>query len=194
MKWEELRKDERWVLAAATFALAVVALLPMLGSYGLWDPQEIAIADQARQLVRNGGYWALWHRQLPFTPWASAVGIYLFGASELGARLPLALLGFVAVLATYGAAARLGRPRAGFFAAIALLGAPLFVFQSRPLIGDIGAVAGLALAMYGLIGLAWPAAGRRPWQLPLDAAIAALGLAIGLFAAGLFVGVFVPVA
>src|SRR6266568_2807788 len=107
----ELRKDERWVLAAIALATAVAVLFPLLGSYGLWDPQEITVADQARQLTRAGGYLALWHKQLPFTPWAVATGTALFGASELGARLPLALLGLIAALASYGVGARPAGPR-----------------------------------------------------------------------------------
>ena len=67
MKLADLRKDERWRLAGVTLALAVIVLFPMLGSYGLWDPQEINVADQARQLIHNGGYIALWHKQLPWS-------------------------------------------------------------------------------------------------------------------------------
>jgi hypothetical protein len=42
--------------------------------------------------------------------------------------------------------------------------------------------------------LAWPAPERRPWQLLVDGALTLVGLTLGLFGAGLFVGVFVPVA
>jgi 4-amino-4-deoxy-L-arabinose transferase-like glycosyltransferase len=188
------KRDERWVLAAAVLALSVVALLPMLGSYGLWDPQEIALADAARRVATSGDYVGLWRKELPLETALVATSTVILGPSEFAARLPLALLGIAGALATYGLGARLRRPRAGLFAAIALLGSPLFVFQARQLIGDIGAVSGSAIAMYGLVGLAWPAAERKRWQLPVDLALAAVGLLLGLFSAGLFVGVFVPLA
>ena len=34
---------------------AVVVCLPRLGGFGFWDPYELKLADQARDMVRAGG-------------------------------------------------------------------------------------------------------------------------------------------
>jgi 4-amino-4-deoxy-L-arabinose transferase-like glycosyltransferase len=187
-----LRENETVRLGAITAVLALLALLPLLGQFGFWDPHEIAVADKARALTRDGGYAALWKKELPLTPWLVASFTATFGRSELVARLPLALLGVAAALATYGLGARLRRPRAGLYGAVALLASPLFLFQARQLMSDMGAIAGGAIAMFGLAGLAWPAGRRRPLLDAVDAALVAAGLLLGLFSAGLFLGVAVP--
>src|SRR5262245_8536212 len=144
-----LRENETVRLAAVTAVLALLALIPLLGQYGFWDPHEIAVADKARALTRGtGGYMDLWARELPLTPWLIAIFTANFGRSEFVARLPLALLGVVAALATYGLGARLRRPRAGLYGAVALLASPLVIFQARQLTSDIGAVAGAAIALF----------------------------------------------
>lgn len=190
----KLRENETARLCAVTAVLALLALIPLLGQYGFWDPHEIAIADKARNLTRAGGYLDLWRTELPLTPWLVAIFTVNFGRSELIARLPLALLGVAAALATYGLGARLRRPRAGVYAAVALLASPLFIFQARQLTSDIGAVAGGAIALFGLAGLAWPRGPRGPLLVAADAVCVAGGLTLGLLDAGLFLGVLVPVA
>src|SRR5436190_3725734 len=107
----KLRENETVRLGAIAALFALLALIPLLGTFGFWDPYEIAIADKARTLTKAGGYLALWSHELPLTPWLVAVSTANFGRSELAARLPLALLGVAAALATYGLGARLRRPR-----------------------------------------------------------------------------------
>ncbi|WP_428264777.1 ArnT family glycosyltransferase [Haliangium sp.] len=125
-----------------------------------------------------------------------ARGMQIFGGDkELGARLPLALLGVLCVLATFFLGRRLGSPRAGLMAALILLSFPLLVLESRQLMSDIGAVLGNLLAVLGLVGLAWPQGGRghHPlWHYPVDVALTVAGLAIGYDAAGMLLGVAAP--
>jgi 4-amino-4-deoxy-L-arabinose transferase-like glycosyltransferase len=190
-------RDEVTRQALIVAALALVALIPFLGSYGFWDPQEIAVADKAKSLLGNGGYLALWKTQPPLVPWLVATFVAVLGKSELAARLPLALLGLIASLATYGIGARLRRPRAGVLAAVALLASPLFLFQARQLTSDIAVVAAQAVAMFGLIGLAGRTTseadrGRRATLL--DGACVAVGLITGVLGAGLVMGAAIPLA
>ena len=39
---------------AWTLAFALALCLPRLGSFGFWDPSELKIADQAREIERSG--------------------------------------------------------------------------------------------------------------------------------------------
>jgi len=114
---------------------------------------------------------------------------------ELGARLPLALLGLLALAATFYLGFRLGGARAGLLSALIMLGMPLFILQSRQLTSDIGAITGSTLLMAGLAGLAWPAEGRalhRLWLYPVDALLVAVGAVISYAATGALLGL-VPV-
>lgn len=179
----------------AVLALAAIVLLPLIGTYGFWEPYEFSIADMAREVRRTGDYAGVFRTRPPLTIWLAASGISAFGTTELAARLPLALLAIAGALATYGIGARLRRPRAGLLAAVVLLASPLFVFQARQLTSDVGLVASSAIAMLGLVGLAWPARSPRPLATNLaDAALVVVGLALGFLAGGLVLGVFVPLA
>src|SRR5215475_5337302 len=145
--------DKRWAAPAAAFLVAALILLPQLGSYGLWDPQEITVADQARETARSGSLVTLHAKQPPLTVWLIGASTSIFGATELAARLPLALLGIAGALATYALGARLRCRRAGLFAAVVLVTSPLFLFQSRQLVSDVATATASAIAMLGLAGL-----------------------------------------
>src|SRR5262249_57512555 len=95
--WWLRKENERWILGGGAMLFAVLVLLPFLGTYGLWDPQEIAVADAAQRIAKGQtGFVELWHRQPPLTLWLIGTSIRLLGPSELSARLPLALLRLLA--------------------------------------------------------------------------------------------------
>jgi 4-amino-4-deoxy-L-arabinose transferase-like glycosyltransferase len=192
--WWTRKENQRWVLGGGALLYAVLVLLPFLGTYGLWDPQEIAVADLAQKVAKGMGFVELWHKQPPLMPWLIGQSIGIFGPSELSARLPVALLGLVAAAATLGIGARLGRLRGGAIAAVVLLSSPLFVFQARQLVSDLGALAATTVALLGLCGLGWPDPKRPAWQGAADIALVAVGLGLGLVASGSFLGVCVPLA
>jgi 4-amino-4-deoxy-L-arabinose transferase-like glycosyltransferase len=213
-----LRRESLWPLLVAVIAAAI--LLPGLDRAGFWEPQEIRVADRAHERLQAGagedpdgeggegpsgegpsGEGAAGKARAqpeaeppPLLPWSMAEGMRLVGGNkELGARLPLALLGLVTVLATFLLGRRLASARAGLLSALVLLAFPLLLFQSRQLMSDIGVVAGSALVMLGLVGLAWPAdAPRRPWHAAVDAALMLAGAAIGYYAAAALLGLVVP--
>ncbi len=190
-----IRREALWPLFVVLLAAAV--LLPGLGSFGLWEPQEIAVADRARarvepatdeasigRLAKGSGDYALTER-------AAAAGMRHLGTSELAARLPLALLGLIAIAATFFLARRLASPRAGLFAALVLLSMPIFVLQSRQLLSAIGAITGTVLLTVGLVGLAWPhqRLSARPLLRLLDIILIIVGAALSFDAAGLLLGI-----
>jgi hypothetical protein len=178
-----------WVLI-----FGVALLLPGLGSFGFWDPWELNIADRAREVGRAGNLFdptagGRFGNEPPLDLFLSALGMRLFGAHELGARIFGALFGIVALVAVYWGGAGLFRRRAGLLGALALGTMPIFLFQARQLTSDVPLVAGLALSMAGLGRFAWPADGRRAWR---DLIVGVVGLGVGLLAGGALMGVALP--
>jgi hypothetical protein len=169
--------------------LALVVIVPGLGSHGFWEPQEIAVVDQAQELAAARGAEAEGEGAIaveleeaeddeageaaaakrapaeaaPAELYARAIAtsIATLGPGERAARLPMALFGLVALAATAALGWRLAGARAGALAAAALLSFPLFVFPSRLVVGDLAAVAAHALIVLGAAGLCWPGASRR---------------------------------
>ena len=180
--------------ALAALACALLVLLPFLGQYGLWEPHEFAVADLVREVAKTGDFESVAMSRPPLTVWLATLGVQALGVSELGARLPLALLGIAGVMAAYFLGARLRSPRAGLIAAIVLVSSPLHLFQSRQLTSDVATASAAAIAMLGLLGLLSPRAGASGLARAGDAALAALGLGLGALGGGVLLGVLVPVA
>lgn len=188
-------KDPRYVYPAAAVVVALFVILPFLGSFGFWEPQEITVADEARKVAKDGGWSEAGKTHPPLTTWLIATSIRIFGVNELAARLPLALFGILGIVATMCLAWRVASARAGLFAAVVLVSSPLFLFQSRQLTSDVVSATCAVAAVLGLVGLCWPRGGtyRVPWLVG-DAALALIALILGFFASGLVLGVIVPVA
>ncbi|MEO8845162.1 MAG: hypothetical protein ABI591_32480, partial [Kofleriaceae bacterium] len=169
----------RWWLALPIVAvLASAILIPGLGSFGLWEPQERQLADKhappldtkasTDPKAKPAGVAALvapapfdaCPRAAPKTAVARTLGprAMVLGRDEIadsdgGRRMPFALLGILLVLATAGIAMRTIGARAGVIAALILLSMPLCVLQSRQLMTEIGTATGGALVIYGLLAL-----------------------------------------
>jgi len=162
-----------WIALPCVLLLAAAVILPGLGTFGLWEPQERQLADKvapgpelaAKDKAKppipeppppaDGCY-----RQAPKDAVARSLGTRApawgrdaFGDSDAGRRLPFALLGILCVLATAGIAMRTVGARAGVIAAMVLLSMPLLVLQSRQLNSEIGTATGGALCIYGLLAL-----------------------------------------
>jgi 4-amino-4-deoxy-L-arabinose transferase-like glycosyltransferase len=207
---------------AAAVPTLIFFVLPPLSKSGLWDPYELNVADLSRRIALNlyhagslalvGADNSLPHLndlgrpQLAFS--SIALGFKLFGLQEWAGRLPLALWGLVGVLATYAFVARLFDRRAGVYAAVVLSTMPLYFVQARSMMGDVCAMAGLALAFGGLAVAAFDREGgisggretepagagqgsvlrkRLPWLL-----VAAIGLFVGFESRGGLLGLAVP--
>ena len=178
-----------WALA---FALALC--LPRLGASGFWDPSELRLAEQARDIARSDSLFdptvaGKYPARPPLDLSLAALGIRLFGASELGARLFFALCAIGALMAIYWAGAGLLRKRAGLLATLALGTTPLFVLEARQLTSDAPLIAALALVLGALGRYAWPPDGRRRTR---DLLLGLLGLVVGVLAGGAMSGVVLP--
>jgi 4-amino-4-deoxy-L-arabinose transferase-like glycosyltransferase len=174
--------------AAALTAVALALLLPGLGRAGLWEPWELRLAEEAAGLagVRPSSGAAIVAASQALLP---ALGIRLFGYSEVGARLPGLLVALGTLAAMAWAAAGLHGRRAAAIGAIALAGTPLFVLQARQLTSDMPLLLAGALTLGGLGRLG----SARPGQPTVTAALAAvLGLVLGAASGGVLVGVVAP--
>jgi 4-amino-4-deoxy-L-arabinose transferase-like glycosyltransferase len=163
-----LRRLRRVGPVVALVALGLGLFLPGLGHFGLWEPWERTLADQAAALdgVTAGTGAGAARPGLPlFLP---AVGMRLLGISEGAARLPGALLAVATLLAVAWAGSSLFGRRAGLTAALVLAGIPLFVLQGRQLTSDMALLFASTLVLGGLGRLAARrarASGRSPsWR------------------------------
>ncbi|HET9991666.1 MAG TPA: glycosyltransferase family 39 protein, partial [Kofleriaceae bacterium] len=219
----------RWYVVLPIVAvLAAAVLVPGLGSFGLWEPQERQLADKqaprldlpappaaaplpASECPRIAPKDAL---ARTLVPRAMQLGRDHVDDSDAGRRLPFALLGILAVLATAGIAMRTIGARAGLIAAVVALSMPLFVLQSRLLTTEIGTATAGALVIYGLLALKsledvlygalvprtllQTAPAVRIVPASLEAIVGALalagGLALGFVSGGALLGVAVPLA
>jgi hypothetical protein len=185
--------------------IAGLVLFPFLAKSGIWDPYELDAGDLARRIALNvfgAGSLSLPNAanslptltdlksgELGFT--SMAVGFRLFGLHDWSGRLPLAVWGFAGIAVLYEFLRRLVHPRAGLYAAIALVTMPLYFMQARTMLGDVVTMAALAFAFCGLAGAMLDDLGglgvRLGWLL-----LGVVGLVAGYFARGLLLGVAVP--
>ena len=184
-------KNLRWLLV---LFIGGALLLPGLGSFGLWDPVEIRQADLAQEVSKSGSFRDVtvdgrYSPRPPLYVWAVALGFKVLGVNELAGRLPLALIGLLALLIAYRVGRRLISQEAGIGAALVLGTTPAFLFQARQLESDVVFYAAILAGVGGLAAYLCPANGRRSkWDLVMGAA----GLVAGFLSRGLVIGVAYP--
>ncbi|MEM9191038.1 MAG: glycosyltransferase family 39 protein [Myxococcota bacterium] len=127
--------DQRRALLVAGGVLAILGSLLVVGAgtFGIWDHWELNRADEARQLL-SGDAIEVTHPMLG--SWLVAMGFETFGVAEWAGRAPIALFGLLAVVFAYLLVARFVGRRAGIYAAIVAGTSPLFVFNSRLMLGE----------------------------------------------------------
>ncbi len=203
----------RWPIALlCVLVLGAAVLLPGVGTFGLWEPQERSLADKIAPRPELAKQQAAMNPQKPPAPkdgcWriappdanartltnkAMTWGRDTFGPTDAGLRLPLALLGLLTLLAAAGIAIRSSGSRAGVLTALVLLSMPLLVLQSRQLTSEIGTAAGATLIIYSLVSLSRPG---RVWfvDVPVSLAALAVGSVLAFLGGGALVGLLVPIA
>jgi hypothetical protein len=210
----------------ATTAVALWAALTLivgLGGPGLWEPQELMVADRAMAAIDRAPPLEQaklqpsaatlpaaaakapscdktspadgWARSL--TPRATKWGIENVGMTDRGMRTPFAVLGVLCALFVCGIGIRLGSSRAGLIAGIIALSFPLLVLSAKQLTTEIATATGGSMLVYGCMALVHPAGPWRSLRGIVDriSAIAAmvLGAALAFAGGGVLLGVLIPV-
>src|SRR5256885_569459 len=108
---DRLRRVPLWGWA---LFFSVALCLPRVGGFGFWDPWELKIADQAREIARSGNLFdptvgGRFPIMKPLGPFLAALGIKIFHAGEFGARILSALSAVGALMAVYWAGVGLFR-------------------------------------------------------------------------------------
>lgn len=187
---DKLRRVPIWAWA---LLFSVLLCLPRLGSFGLWEPWELNVAERARRMADAGlsaGDVAASFGRGELGATFQAIGVAIFGPSELGARLFNALCAVGALMAVFWAGLGLFRPRAALLAVLALGTMPLFALSSRQVTSDMPLVAALALGLGGLARWVWPPDGRRR---SFHLVVGLLALALGQGTGGAMLGLALPV-
>ena len=151
----------------------------------------MTLAEQARVTAGalTGGKALEMLASAQLIPLMRAVGVKLFGATELAVRLFSALTSIAALMAVYWAGLGLFRRRAALIAVLVLGATPLFALSARQVTTDMPLVAALALTLGALGRWAWPADGRRRGR---DLGLGLVGLVVGYAAGGAIIGLALP--
>jgi len=154
-----------WRHTLAVLLICVGIYVPVMGSYGMYDPWETHYTEVARQfMVRNNWMETYWHNgrgpegfsETNFWSkpvgsfWMSGLSLRLFGYSsrttgeeiatgkiEWAVRLPFFLCGLFGILCVYLMCARLFNRRTGILAAVIMATAPMYFMISRQAMTDM---------------------------------------------------------
>ncbi len=164
--------------------LPFVALLflGLLGTRSLNEPDEGRYAEIAREMVETGNWlvpriWYVPHLDKPpFTYWAVAASLSVFGVNEWAVRLPLALAGLSAAWATFLLVRSVAGASAGRAAVLVFGTSALAWVMARMLTTDIFLTQFIAWAIYffwrswrSLDALAEPSAvSSQPLATPVE--------------------------
>jgi len=153
----------------AALWLAATAVLVLAAGFGLRDPwpaDEPRFVLVAKQMVESGDWWFprrgsdLYPDKPPVYFWLLALSYLAIGSWRWSFLLPSLAAGLGTLWLTFDLGRRLWGPRAGLWAAAAVLAAPAFVYQAKRAQIDPTLVFLTTLALYGilrhlLLGPAW---------------------------------------
>jgi 4-amino-4-deoxy-L-arabinose transferase-like glycosyltransferase len=150
--------------ALLVFVMGSLLILPMLGSYGLWDPWETHYGEVSREILSRDDWISLWWANENWF-WSKPIFIFWFEALTMGVlgfnyhpmgnpahpewalRLPVYFIAIGALLAVYSAISRSFGKRAGVLCATVLATMPHFFLLSHQAITDMHFVGTMIIAM-----------------------------------------------
>jgi len=176
-----LSRADRFLVLGTVLA-ALVLVLGRIGSFGIWDPWELAAADLARNVADGEAVEAT---GAPLGAWLVAQGFSLFGIHEWAGRLPIALAGLLALAVLGVGAARAAGLRTGLVAALIAASSPLVLLNSRTMMGAAPGLLGSALVFFFALELASvdEDEGRSAADVQKARIAAGVGLALALLLA-----------
>jgi 4-amino-4-deoxy-L-arabinose transferase-like glycosyltransferase len=137
-----------WAGRLMVMLAAAAVLIPLAGSFGLWDPWETHYGEVARQITERNDWISTWwgshwedaagdsegsyfFSKPILLMWLMAIGLEIFGFSEWGIRLGVALIAIVGLGAVYAMGASIFRRRTGLLMAAVLGTSPFWFFLGR---------------------------------------------------------------
>lgn len=162
-----------WRDRILVFVIAAGVLLPLLGSFGLWDPWETHYGEVGREIIERADWISTWwgshwedaggsHEGSYFFSkpillmWMMAMGLELFGFNEFAIRIGVCLVSILALVLVYSMGASVWSRRAGGLMAAVLGTSPFWFFLSRQAQTDMPFVGlmtiGLCFFMMGVFG------------------------------------------
>jgi 4-amino-4-deoxy-L-arabinose transferase-like glycosyltransferase len=169
-------------------AFVAVLLLWGLSRFGIWDPWELGTADAARKLAAGEAQ----HGPFSLGTWLVSCGFRAFGVHEWAGRAPIALTGIVCVVCALELGRTFADARTGVYAALIAATTPLFLVNSRLMVG-----AAPYMAVQSLLGLATlrallPSGAERAGRTMAWCALALLFTAAAIFTRGALLGALPP--
>ena len=137
-----------WRERALALALVGLIFVPMLGSFGLWDPWETHYGEVARMITERNDWISTWwgsfwtdgngHREGEYffskpilLMWIMALGMTVFGVNEWGVRIGVCLIGVLGVVTVYAMGRSVFGRRAGAIMAAIMATSPFYAMLSR---------------------------------------------------------------
>lgn len=162
-----------WKDRAIILVVTSLLYLPFLGSFGLWDPWETHYGEVGRQIIERNDWISTWwgshwkdaggsqegsyfFSKPILLMWMMAGGMLVFGFSELGVRVGVALVAVLGVVLAYSFGASVFSRRAGWLMAGVTATTPFWFLLGRQAQTDMPFVglmtAGMAFLMMALFG------------------------------------------
>ncbi|MCB9626295.1 MAG: glycosyltransferase family 39 protein [Sandaracinaceae bacterium] len=116
----------------ALLALSLLLLFVGLNRSGIWDPWEIDVAEVARSWSEGRGAHV---DGSPLGPWLTSLSFQWLGVREWTGRLPLALAGLITLAFVHGLGRLAGGRGVGVLAVVVCATTPLFLINSRLMLG-----------------------------------------------------------
>ncbi|QET06587.1 glycosyltransferase family 39 protein [Cupriavidus pauculus] len=172
-RWGGVDRRALWWIGAAVAAVLAV-WFGTLAMRHLIGPDEGRYAEISREMFATGDWVTIRYNALkyfekpPFHMWVTAVAYTLLGVGEWQARLCVALSGLLGIGMTMLATWRWFGARAGWLAAIVLLGAPMWSTAAHFNTLDMTLAGAMACTLATMLMAQHPdasAAARRRWML-----------------------------
>ena len=161
--------------------LTALVYLPMLGTFGLWDPWETHYGEVGRQITERNDWISTWwgskwqdaggaregsyfFSKPILLMWLMAMGMRVFGVNEIGIRIGVCLVAMLGLVVVFSMGREVFSRRAGFLMAGVLGTAPFYAMLGRQAQTDMPFV---GLMLVGMCFFMMAAFGRHREQ-PAD--------------------------
>lgn len=162
---------KEWIHRLLVLLAAACVLLPFIGSFGLWDPWETHYGEVARQITERNDWISTWwgshwedakgsregnyfYSKPILMMWLMAMGITVFGISEIGIRIGIALISILALVLIYTMGTKVFSKRTGIIMTAVVGTSPIWFFLSRQAQTDMPFVGLMTIGMcFFMMGL-----------------------------------------